>query len=337
MTPNALERDLGSLYVKHGPLVRRLLARRGIRNEDVEDALQEVFVTVHRLLPSFEGRSSVETWLHSITWRVAANFRRGEERRSVVTAPRPERWIADAPVKAGPDRSLHAVLGRMDEEHRDVIALHDLAEFSISEVSALTGRARATIRERLERGRTALGLRVRSALAKSGDDDWLDELAPPLAARLADPDRPIVHEMVLDELVISTLDNIVIGLWRGDASDAAMEALIEVMFNALEIHPEGIRHLCIVPQSKPPSRASRKLTSWTAGKMGQRLLAAAWAADGTMMSLVAPIMNACFMIGGAPLNARFFGSVGPAATWLAQYGALEAARIEEHVERLRRR
>jgi hypothetical protein len=95
--------------------------------------------------------------------------------------------------------------------------------------------------------------------------------------------------------------------------------------------------LCIVPASKPPSRESRKLNSWAAGKLGHRLHAAAWAAEGAMMSLVAPIMNACFFIGGVPMNARFFGSVGPAAAWLAQYGTLPQAQILDHVELMRRR
>ncbi len=55
--------DFAPLYEKHRGLVRRVLAKRGVEPVDLDDATQEAFVIVHRLLPAFEGRSSIETWL----------------------------------------------------------------------------------------------------------------------------------------------------------------------------------------------------------------------------------------------------------------------------------
>src|SRR3954454_3630975 len=69
-----------SLYSAYTPLVRRLLRKQGVIASDLDDVLQETFVTVHRLLPSFEGRSSMSTWLQAVTWRVAANHRRRQRR-----------------------------------------------------------------------------------------------------------------------------------------------------------------------------------------------------------------------------------------------------------------
>lgn len=329
------EHYVSSLYAAHAQRMRRMLARRGIRSEDLDDVLQETFVTVHRRLPDFEGRSSIETWLYGIAWRVASNFQRRKRNHEVMSI-RAEDSIVAEPAVEPTTRSIHKDLRRLDEEQRDVVALHEVAGFKISEISSLTGQARATIRARLERGRTALQRRVSTVLAHAESDGWPAGTEPALAARLMEPNRTLIHDVVRDEIVISTLDNIVIALWRGDASDEGMEALIEVLFNALELHPRGIRHLCLVPMSKPPSRKTRKLMAWAANKLGPRLIACAWAADDTMMSLVAPIMNACMFVGGAPLNSRFFGDATQAADWLAQFGALEPARISAHVQFMHR-
>ncbi|WP_437873491.1 RNA polymerase sigma factor [Sorangium sp. So ce363] len=51
------------LFFEHAPFVWRALRRLGVHEADAEDVCQEVFMIVHRRLASFEGRSSVQTWL----------------------------------------------------------------------------------------------------------------------------------------------------------------------------------------------------------------------------------------------------------------------------------
>ncbi|MER2562727.1 MAG: sigma-70 family RNA polymerase sigma factor [Myxococcaceae bacterium] len=58
--------DFRALYTSKAPLVWRTLKRLGVREADLEDVAQEVFVVVHRRLPEFEGRSSIDTWLYGI-------------------------------------------------------------------------------------------------------------------------------------------------------------------------------------------------------------------------------------------------------------------------------
>ncbi|MET0386167.1 MAG: RNA polymerase sigma factor, partial [Polyangiales bacterium] len=78
MTTEDLKR-FDSLYTMYAPLIRRIVAYRGVREADIDDVVQETFVTVHRLLPSFEGRAALATWLHAVAWRVAANYRRSQQ------------------------------------------------------------------------------------------------------------------------------------------------------------------------------------------------------------------------------------------------------------------
>lgn len=54
------------IYEAHASRVLRALRRLGVREADLEDVAQEVFVVVHRKLPEFAGRSSLKTWLFGI-------------------------------------------------------------------------------------------------------------------------------------------------------------------------------------------------------------------------------------------------------------------------------
>src|SRR5580704_9404019 len=64
------------VYDEHFRFVWRSLRRLGVPESDVADAVQDVFLVVHRRLCEFEGRSKVSTWLYGICYRVARDRRR---------------------------------------------------------------------------------------------------------------------------------------------------------------------------------------------------------------------------------------------------------------------
>src|SRR5689334_15233045 len=64
------------VYEEQFRFVWRSLRRLGVRESDVADAAQDVFLVVHRRLGEFEGRSKVSTWLYGICYRVARDRRR---------------------------------------------------------------------------------------------------------------------------------------------------------------------------------------------------------------------------------------------------------------------
>jgi RNA polymerase sigma-70 factor (ECF subfamily) len=344
MEPVGRSLDFASVYAEHAPYVRKLLVRRGVRSEDVDDVLQEAFVTIHRLLPSFEGRASLETWLGSVVWRVAAGYHRRRKRIGPSSAEAIDGGIADRPALQVADEGLHASLAMMDEESRDVLALHDIGGMSISEVSAITGSARATIRQRLERARLALGRRMWRALTDKDQvqADWLKRLSPRLAERLEKGVQPLPQHdiIVVGTTAISTIDDLVIALWRSDHGSAEMEALIEVLLARSASSINGFRYLSVVePSSTPPPREARHMMAWAAGKIGPHLRAAAWAIeDSKMMSAVAPVVNAFCFLGGVPFNMRIFDGLPLATAWLAQSGErLEPTDITAQVETMKRR
>ena len=74
------------VFDEHAAYVFRVLRYLGVRDADLQDVCQEVFITVHRKIDSFEGRSSVRTWLYRISQRAASDYRRrAYVRREVVT------------------------------------------------------------------------------------------------------------------------------------------------------------------------------------------------------------------------------------------------------------
>src|ERR1700722_8443188 len=67
--------SLESLYDTYFAFVWRSVQRLGVPASQVDDVVQEVFLVVHRKLASFEGRSSLKTWLYGIALRVARAHR----------------------------------------------------------------------------------------------------------------------------------------------------------------------------------------------------------------------------------------------------------------------
>ena len=82
---------------------------------------QEVFLTVHRKLPAFEGRSSVLTWRYGICVRVVADYRKRREDatprtklEALAAEPAPS-GQQDDPVAIRQARAkLDAILDRLD-------------------------------------------------------------------------------------------------------------------------------------------------------------------------------------------------------------------------------
>lgn len=55
----------------HSPALTRLLLRLLGNEQDAEDVLQETFLNAFRAIDSFEGRSSLGTWLYRIAYNTA--------------------------------------------------------------------------------------------------------------------------------------------------------------------------------------------------------------------------------------------------------------------------
>jgi RNA polymerase sigma-70 factor (ECF subfamily) len=153
--------DFDSVYTKQVGFVWRALRGMGVPDEAVEDAVQEVFVVVHRRLADFDGRHSIRTWLFAIAYRVACDQRR-RARRMRGQEPL-ETQLRDGALtpheSAEQAESLRAVaelLDALDDEKRAVIVLADIEGMTAPEIAEATGVGLNTVYTRLRRARLQL-------------------------------------------------------------------------------------------------------------------------------------------------------------------------------------
>lgn len=147
------ETSLEQLYEAHFSFVWRSLGAFGIPQAQLDDAVQEVFLVVHRRQGDFERRSSIRTWLFGIAYRVAANLRRSSKRRP--TEPLPGELTSDYPSpeqhaeRAENARFVERFLDRVDEDQRAAFIACMLEEMSVPEAAEALGVNVNTLYSRL--------------------------------------------------------------------------------------------------------------------------------------------------------------------------------------------
>src|SRR5262245_26167249 len=67
------------VYAEHFDYVWRTARRLGVRREEADDVVQEIFLAVHRLLPRYET-GNIRGWLYSIAVRTVLHHHRAMRR-----------------------------------------------------------------------------------------------------------------------------------------------------------------------------------------------------------------------------------------------------------------
>jgi RNA polymerase sigma-70 factor (ECF subfamily) len=148
------------LYSNNVRFVWRTVRLLGVPESLVEDAVQDVFVVVHRRLPDFQPATSARAWLYQIARRVARDYRR-RIRRKGGTDPLPETLTDDRPdaaeryAQTEAIKLLEDILGELDEKGREILVFTELEELKPPELSQLLGVPLNTIYSRLRRARIA--------------------------------------------------------------------------------------------------------------------------------------------------------------------------------------
>lgn len=134
------------LYQDHFEYAWACLRRLGVPPEAQEDALQDLFLVVHRRLPEFAGRSTLKTWIFGVARRVAARHRRTEARRlrrharlAAASATDPAFADDDELARREARRRLAEFLDGLDDDRRAVFVLHLYEEMSAPEIAQTLG------------------------------------------------------------------------------------------------------------------------------------------------------------------------------------------------------
>lgn len=132
--------DFEGIYARYFQFVWRCLRALGVSFHALDDAAQEVFLVVHRRLPSFRGDARVSTWLYAIVRHVAHNHRRTRQRKERATPLEadpvsPDRDPLEATQEAQAAAFVRRFVDGLDERKRDVFVLAVMEEWSVPEVA----------------------------------------------------------------------------------------------------------------------------------------------------------------------------------------------------------
>jgi RNA polymerase sigma-70 factor (ECF subfamily) len=156
---------------------------------DAEDMLQETLLAAWRGLNSFEGRSSVRSWLHRIAVNGCLNALRDRSRRPrevplMAQPPEPTRltdpvWIEPYPdvlldgvpdAAPGPEArydtkesielAFVTALQHLPPRQRAVLVLRDVLGYSAAEAAGMLDTSEASVKGALQRARAALQARL---------------------------------------------------------------------------------------------------------------------------------------------------------------------------------
>ena len=129
-----------------------------------EDIAQEAFLAAIRALDTFDRRRPFGPWLHRIVVNRAIDWARARSLRGEVYAEGLVEVAApagDPPTSHAPyDDATLAALGALSPEHRAVIVLRYLLEYTPGEIAELLELPRGTVNSRLRRGLDQLGGRL---------------------------------------------------------------------------------------------------------------------------------------------------------------------------------
>ena len=134
--------------------------------DGAEDVLQETFLGAFQGLDSFEGRSSVKTWLIRILVKQAAKYHRYRRIRKTESIDDISEVSSSAFSVRDSDLTIDimTMIKTLSTEHREVIVLRELQGFSYEEMAEILGIPRGTVESRLFRARQELKKRFRDDL-----------------------------------------------------------------------------------------------------------------------------------------------------------------------------
>ncbi len=151
----------------HSPALERLLLRLLGNEQDAEDVLQETFLNAFRAIDSFEGRSSLSTWLYRIAYNAAMMRLRRPNAPTVSVeetlnempgyVPRqlfdwcclPEETYDSAEVQ----NELRQAIAAMPESLQTVFMLRELEGMSTEETAVTLDISTSAAKVRLHRAR----------------------------------------------------------------------------------------------------------------------------------------------------------------------------------------
>lgn len=138
-------------------------------HDDAMDTLQEILIQINRSLASFEGKSTLYTWVYRLSSNVCLNFRKKKSRTNhqvqwdenlLQTVMLPVERPNEDPDKMCETKYKQFLVQqgilKLPVSQRMVVVLHDIEGMSIPESAGILNITVNVAKSRLHRGRAAL-------------------------------------------------------------------------------------------------------------------------------------------------------------------------------------
>ena len=148
------------VYEQHFEMVWRYATFHGVPRMSLDDVVQETFIVVHGRMETFEGRSSLRSWVMGVAHNVVRDYLRKRANR-----PAGDHLESDAQIQAADESPAEAIekkraallldeiLSKMNDEQREVFILSEIEQLSGPEISRALEVNENTVRTRLRAAR----------------------------------------------------------------------------------------------------------------------------------------------------------------------------------------
>jgi len=145
--------NLEDIYSRYSGFAYNVALRMLGNTMDAEDVLQDVFVKLQNKLSSFNGDSSIKTFLYRMVINQSIDYIR--KHRSQTS--RAEKSMLDIrPAMNDDSLLLYSMLETITVEQRSAILLYEICGFTQKEVASILNVTQGTIKSRISRGITKM-------------------------------------------------------------------------------------------------------------------------------------------------------------------------------------
>jgi RNA polymerase sigma-70 factor (ECF subfamily) len=157
----------GELVRRYQEKLSRYIRRLGVfRSEDVEDVLQNVFLSVYRNLNGFDRSLRFSSWIYRITHNeVMSFFRSRQARPEGYVIDESEERLTEIQSSLSVEREVEHVLNRdllaaalakLDPKYRDILVLRFFEEREYAEISDILKLPIGTVGTQINRAKKRL-------------------------------------------------------------------------------------------------------------------------------------------------------------------------------------
>jgi len=139
--------------------------RLGVNESEMDDVVQEIFITINGRLPTLEQPESLRSWIYSIVRRTVSSYHRAKRAKNASTATlsaEPEMHYPQTPSPqqlaehSDQIKLLWSLLENIDATKREVFVLAELDEMTVPEIASALEVPLNTVYSRLRAARLEL-------------------------------------------------------------------------------------------------------------------------------------------------------------------------------------